>query len=188
MWRDLSAPVLVGLDQVVIGSELIVFLGDNLDQFSCCWYRHQFGTTCFCFRAFVSLKRSTRRSNDQMITWRLNSSQFRGAEMHQNEMKFRKIPMWSKCSEFSAVQSVIFVWILIPTNIRIYSCQENDMNEYPNIFLWTFLIRMNIRIYLYQNFDTNENPNKYSDQKYLNIRIYLSHSGQDWHQFCAFTI
>ena len=32
-------------------------------------------------------------------------------------------------------QSVTFVWILIRTNIRIYSCQENDMNEYPNIFV-----------------------------------------------------
>ena len=46
-------------------------------------------------------------------------------------------------------QSVTFVWILTRTNIRIYSCQENDTNEYPNIFVCTFLTRTNIRIYLY---------------------------------------
>jgi len=32
-------------------------------------------------------------------------------------------------------QSVTFVWILTGTNIRIYSCQENDANEYPNILV-----------------------------------------------------
>ena len=62
-------------------------------------------------------------------------------------------------------QSVTFVWILIRTKIRIYSCQENDTNEYPNIFV--------------SKFNTNEYPNKYLDQKYSNIRIYLSLSGLD---------
>ena len=72
-------------------------------------------------------------------------------------------------------QSVTFVWILTRPKIRIYLYQF-------------FLTRTNIRIYLYQNFDTNEYPNKYSDRKYSNVRIYSSHSGLDWHQFCAFTI
>ena len=76
-----------------------------------------------------------------------------------------------------------------------------DTNEYPNIFVsrkwheWIseyirmiFLTQTNIPIYLYQTFDTNEYPNKYLDQKYSNIRIYSSHSGLEWHQFCAFTI
>ena len=76
-----------------------------------------------------------------------------------------------------------------------------DTNEYPNIFVsrkWherisecvrmKFLTQTNIRIYSYQNFDTNEYLNKYLDRKYSNILIYLSHSGLDWHQFCAFTI
>ena len=80
-------------------------------------------------------------------------------------------------------QSVTFIWILIRTNIRIYSCQENNPNEYPNIFVWTFLTRTNIRMYSYERFwheriseyiciqkmiRTNL-PNKYSDQKYSNI-------------------
>ena len=47
-----------------------------------------------------------------------------------------------------------------------------DMNEYPKIFIWKFLTQTNIRIYSHQNFDTNEYPNRYSNQKYLNIRIY----------------
>ena len=76
-------------------------------------------------------------------------------------------------------QSVTFVWILTGTNIRIYSCQENKTNKYPNIFVWNFLTWTNIRIYLYQNFDTNEYPNKYLDRKYSNIRIYSSLSGLD---------
>ena len=33
------------------------------------------------------------------------------------------------------VQSVTFVWILTRTNIRIYWFQENDTNEYLNIFV-----------------------------------------------------
>ena len=45
-------------------------------------------------------------------------------------------------------QSVTFVWILIRTNIRIYSCQENDTNEYLNIFVSKNLTRTNIQIYL----------------------------------------
>ena len=32
-------------------------------------------------------------------------------------------------------QSVTFVWILTRTNIRIFSFQENDTNEHPNIFV-----------------------------------------------------
>ena len=36
-------------------------------------------------------------------------------------------------------QSVTFVWILIRTNIRIYSYQENYTNEYPNVFVSKFL-------------------------------------------------
>ena len=36
--------------------------------------------------------------------------------------------------------------ILIRTNIRIYSYQENDTNEYPNIFVSRKLIRTNVRI------------------------------------------
>ena len=71
-------------------------------------------------------------------------------------------------------------------NIPIYSYQNFDTNEYPNKY--SNRKYSNIRIYSYQNFNTNEYPNKYSDQKYSNIRIYSSHSGQDWHQFCAFTI
>ena len=66
---------------------------------------------------------------------------------------------WFEFHWLIMVQSVTFVWILIRTNIRIYSCQENDTNEYPNIFVWNFLTRTNIRIYSYQNFDTNEYPN-----------------------------
>ena len=58
-------------------------------------------------------------------------------------------------------------------NMRIYSYDIFDPNEDPNIFLLKF--------------DMNENLNKYSDQKYSNFQIYLSHSGIDWHQFCAFT-
>ena len=50
------------------------------------------------------------------------------------------------------------------------------MNEYPNIFVSKKLTRTNIRIYSYPKNDMNEYPNKYSDQKYLNIRIYSSHS------------
>ena len=98
-------------------------------------------------------------------------------------------PIWNRLTFIQDLnQSVTFVWILIRTNIRIYSYRENDTNEYPNIFVWKFLARTNIRIYSYQNFDTNEYPNKYSDRKYSNIRIYSSYSGLDWHRFCAFTI
>ena len=88
----------------------------------------------------------------------------------------------------SLKQSVTFVWILTQTNIRIYSYQENDTNEYTNIFVWNFLTWTNIRIYSYQNFDTNEYSNKYLDQKYSTIQLYSPLSGLDWHQFCAFTI
>ena len=84
-------------------------------------------------------------------------------------------------------QSVTFLWILIRTNIQIYSCQENDTNEYPNIFVWN-LRRTQIQIYSYQYFDTNEYPNKYLDRKYSNVRTYSSLSGLDLHQFRAFTI
>ena len=62
-------------------------------------------------------------------------------------------------------------------SFAIYSCQENDTNEYPNIFVSKKLTRTNIRIYSYPKNDTKEYPNKYSDQKYSNIRIYSSHSG-----------
>ena len=67
-------------------------------------------------------------------------------------------------------------WKLIQTNIRIYSNQNIDTNEYPNIFVSEKLTRTNIRIYSYSKNDTNKYPNKYSDQKfeYLNIfEIYL---------------
>ena len=50
---------------------------------------------------------------------------------------------------------------------------------------WHKWISEYIRI---QKNDTNKYTNNYSDQKYLNIRIYSSHFGLDWHQFCAFTI
>ena len=50
---------------------------------------------------------------------------------------------------FTRSPSVSFVWILIRTNIWIYSFQENDTNEYPNIFVWLFFARTNIRIYSY---------------------------------------
>ena len=76
------------------------------------------------------------------------------------------------------LQSVTFVLISIRTNIRIYSFQENDTNQHPNIFVWNFLTQTNIRIYSYPKNDTNEYPNKYSDQKYSNIRIfeYIRHT------------
>ena len=76
----------------------------------------------------------------------------------------------------SSAQSVTFVWILIRTNIRIYSYWENDTNEYPNIFVWKFLARTNIRIYSYQNFDTNECPQKIFGSEifeYSNIFVIL---------------
>ena len=49
-------------------------------------------------------------------------------------------------------ESVTFVWILTQMNIRINLCQENDTNEYPNIFVCKFLTQTNIRIYSYVNF------------------------------------
>ena len=60
-----------------------------------------------------------------------------------------RIYQWLDLVWLGSFQSVTFVWILIRTNIRIYSCKENDTNEYPNIFVWTFLTRTNIRIYSY---------------------------------------
>ena len=90
-----------------------------------------------------------------------------------------------------------FCWFETECDIHM----DFDPNENPNIFVsrkWherisehtcmKFLRRTNIRIYSYQNFDTNEYPNKYLDRKYSNIRIYSLYSGQDWHQFCTFTI
>ena len=76
------------------------------------------------------------------------------------------------------LQSVTFVWILTLVNIPIYLYQENDTNEYPNIFVWIFSTRTNIWIYSYQNLDTNEYPNKYLDQKYSNTQIfeYIRHT------------
>ena len=42
-------------------------------------------------------------------------------------------------------QSVTFVKILIRMNVRIYSYQQNDTNEYPNIFILICLTRTNVR-------------------------------------------
>ena len=82
----------------------------------------------------------------------------------------------------------------IRTNIRIYSYQNNDTNEYPNIFAskkWyeriseyiriKKTIRMNIRIYSHQKNDTNMirtniRTGKYSNIfEYPNIRHTLAH-------------
>ena len=73
MWRDLSAPVLVGLDLVIIGSQLfqlIVFLADNVGQI---FVVAAVGTDNnleppASVRAFIYLKRSTSRSNDSLST------------------------------------------------------------------------------------------------------------------------
>ena len=59
---------------------------------------------------------------------------------NQTRMKGRGLALLCESCEMTWTmvnwnQSVTFVWILIRTNIRIYSCQENDTNEYPNIFV-----------------------------------------------------
>ena len=74
MWRDLSAPVLVGLDLVIIGSQLfqlIVFLADNVGPIFVVVV--VVGTDNnleppASLRAFIYLKRSTSRSNDNLST------------------------------------------------------------------------------------------------------------------------
>ena len=53
----------------------------------------------------------------------------------------------------SLKQSVTFVLILIQRNIPIYSSQENDTNEYPNIF------------HIFKENDANEYSNEYSYQE-----------------------
>ena len=84
----------------------------------------------------------------------------------------------------------VSIWLgnIVPTIPECDIRMDFDTNEYPNIFVSRKITLTNIRIYSYEFFDTNDYPNKYSDQKYSNIRIYSSHSGLDWHQFCAFTI
>ena len=49
------------------------------------------------------------------------------------------------------------------------------VSKYPNISVSKNLTQKNIRIYSYQKNDTNEYPIKYLDHKYLNIQIYSSH-------------
>ena len=57
-------------------------------------------------------------------------------------------------------------------NIRIYSYQKDDTNEYPNIFVSKKAIRMNIRIYSYQKNDTNMIRTNIHIGKYSNVRIH----------------
>ena len=76
MWRDLSAPVLVGLDLVIIGSQLfqlIVFSTDNVGPIFVVVSVVVVGTDNnleppASVRAFIYLKRSTSRSNDNLST------------------------------------------------------------------------------------------------------------------------
>ena len=72
-----------------------------------------------------------------------------------------------------------------------------DTNEYTNIFVSKKLTLMNIRIYSYQKNDTNEYQNKYSDKRYSNIQIYSPHSavhhsssaqGLVWYKYNTCTI
>ena len=80
----------------------------------------------------------------------------------------------------------IFFQKTIRTNIRIYSYQKNDTNEYPNIFVskkWyeciseyiriNKMIWTNIRIYSYQTNDTNMIRTNIRIGKYSNVRIHL---------------
>ena len=60
----------------------------------------------------------------------------------------------------------------IRTNIRIYSYQKNDTNEYTNIFVSKKSIRTNIRIYSYQKNDTNMIRTNIRIGKYSNIFEY----------------
>ena len=69
--------------------------------------------------------------------------------------------------------------------IRIKKMTRMNIRIYSHEFFWHERISEYIRI---KKIYTNECPNKYSYRKYLNIRIYSSHSGLDWHQICAFTI
>merc|ERR1712139_282311 len=59
----------------------------------------------------------------------------------------------------SLIQSVTFVKILIRMNVRIYSYQQNYMNEYPNKFILIFLTQTNVRISIHI-------------ENCMNIRIY----------------
>ena len=45
--------------------------------------------------------------------------------------------LW-QCLNMGLTQSVTFVKILIQMNVRIYSYQQNYMNEYPYIFILIF--------------------------------------------------
>ena len=63
---------------------------------------------------------------------------------------------------------------LIRMNIQIYSYQENDTNEYLNVFVSKKIIPTNIRIYWYQKNDTNEYPNIFVSKKlYERISEYI---------------
>ena len=100
----------------------------------------------------------------------------------------------------TVLHSMVIVMVMVMV-ILIRVWYDFDTNEYLNIFVsrkwhkWIFeYIHMKF-------FDTTEYPNIFISKfwyeriseylfgsKYLNIQIYSSHSGLDWHQFYAFTI
>ena len=87
----------------------------------------------------------------------------KGYEYDTNEYSWRKIFEYIRISEYSTLYDMKN---MIRTNIRIYSDQKNDTNEYTNIFV-------SKKGYEY---DTNE----YSWQKifeYIRISEYSSHYG-----------
>ena len=87
-------------------------------------------------------------------------------EYDTNEYSWRKIFEYIRISEYSTLYDMKN---MIRTNIRIYSDQKNDTNEYTNIFV-------SKKGYEY---DTNEN----SWQKifeYIRISEYSSHYVLDW--------
>ena len=65
----------------------------------------------------------------------------KGYEYDTNEYSWRKIFEYIRLSEYSTLYDMKN---MIRTNIRIYSDQKNDTNEYTNIFV----SKQNIRIYL----------------------------------------
>ena len=93
----------------------------------------------------------------------------KGYEYDTNEYSWRKIFEYIRISEYSTHYDMKN---MIRTNIRIYSDQKNDTNEYTNIFV-------SKKGYEY---DTNE----YSWQKifeYIRISEYSSHYGTYLHTY-----
>ena len=88
--------------------------------------------------ASKSLRPSTRRGPEKIASI--------CSKLLQNQ-SIRMIMMWGKRATIC-----IRVWHLYGFWYeRIYSCQENYMNKYPNIFVWNFLTQTNIRIHSYQS-------------------------------------